>query len=302
MAESTIETLPSPAAEYIRDIDRALEAYLDGRNDYPGQLLEAMRYSLMAGGKRLRPLLVLLSAKVCGSDPRAAMPAACAIEMIHTYSLIHDDLPAMDDDDMRRGKPSCHAAFGESTAILAGDALLTLAFEVMAKDIQPPATAAACCVALASAAGAANMVGGQVDDLAQESAGVDADRSLEMLESIHRRKTGAMLTTSLRLGGLVAGASQEKIEQLDNYGRNLGLAFQIVDDLLDCQGDESQLGKRTQKDSERGKLTFPSLMGVEASRERAAGLIARATEAARSLGEGAEPLVALAEFVLNRNR
>ncbi len=302
MAGSTIETLPSPAAEYIRDIDRALEAYLDDRNDYPGQLLEAMRYSLMAGGKRLRPLLVLLSAKVCGSDPRAAMPAACAIEMIHTYSLIHDDLPAMDDDDMRRGKPSCHAAFGESTAILAGDALLTLAFEVMAKDIQPPATAAACCVALASAAGAANMVGGQVDDLAQESAGADADRSLEMLESIHRRKTGAMLTTSLQLGGLVAGASQQKIEQLDNYGRNLGLAFQIVDDLLDCQGDESQLGKRTQKDSERGKLTFPSLMGVEASRERAAGLITRATDAARSLGEGAEPLVALAEFVLNRNR
>ena len=302
MAGSTIETLPAPAAEYIRDIDNALEAYMDSRSDCPDRLLKAMRYSLMAGGKRLRPLLVLLAARVCGSETQAAMPAACAIEMIHTYSLIHDDLPAMDDDDMRRGQPSCHAAFDEATAILAGDALLTLAFEIMANDIQPPATAAACCGALALAAGDANMVGGQADDLAQESAGPDVDRSLEMLESIHRRKTGAMLTTSLRLGGLVAGADEKKLEQLDDYGRNLGLAFQIVDDLLDCQGDESQLGKRTQKDSERGKLTFPSLLGVDASKEQAAGLIARATGTARSMGEHGEPLVALAEFVLNRNR
>ena len=305
MAESLIESLPAPAPEYSRRIDDALSGYLDGRVDCPDRLLSAMRHSLMAGGKRLRPLLVLLSAEVCGSDPMNAMPAACAVEMIHTYSLIHDDLPAMDDDDLRRGQPSCHAAFDEATAILAGDALLTMAFEILATDIQPASVAAKCCAALARAAGDANMVGGQADDLAQESTGHhpgDESQAMKTLESIHRRKTGAMLNVSLQLGGLVAGAESSQLEQLDQYGRNLGLAFQIVDDLLDCQGEESKMGKRIRKDDARGKLTFPNLLGEDASREQATELVEQAKQSARNLGGKCQPLVALADFVLNRSQ
>jgi geranylgeranyl diphosphate synthase type II len=292
----------SPLAEYTvaacAEIDAALARYTEFDLDCPGRLRDAIRYSLLAPGKRLRPMLVLMAAEACGCDRGAAMPAACAVEMIHTYSLIHDDLPAMDDDDMRRGRPTCHIAFDEATAILAGDALLARALEIIARDIEPAASAARCCAELAHAAGATALVGGQVDDLGAEfNAGGIAD-----LERIHRRKTGAMFLVSLRLGSLVAGADSGQMAALDQYGRCLGLAFQIVDDLLDVKGDTAAMGKRVSKDSGRGKLTFPALLGVEKSRERAEQLIQEACSSVEAFGERAGHLQSLARFVLERNR
>jgi geranylgeranyl diphosphate synthase type II len=280
-------------------VDERLENYCGFGQSCPARLAEAIRYCLLAPGKRLRPRLVLLAARTCGNSNVAdALPAACAVEMIHAYSLIHDDLPAMDDDDMRRGRPSCHVAFDEATAILAGDALLTLAFEVLATDIQPGATAARCCGELARAAGVAGMVGGQADDLAAERLRGSADQ----LESIHLRKTGALLRVSLRLGGIVAGANDEQLETLDQFGIRLGLAFQIVDDLLDASGKESDVGKRTGKDATRGKLTFPRLLGLEESRQRAEQLIAEACDVLEPFGPEGEDLRRVARFVLGRNR
>jgi geranylgeranyl diphosphate synthase type II len=225
------------------------------------------------------------------------MPAACAVEMVHAYSLIHDDLPAMDDDDLRRGRPTCHKVFGEALAILAGDALLASAFEVLAKGVRPPAVAAACCAALAEAAGSSQLVGGQADDTSG-----DCEATLDALESMHRRKTGAMIAVSLVLGALTAGAGRREIDALAEYGRCLGLAFQIVDDLLDVRGDQSAVGKRVQKDAKDGKLTFPGLIGVDASVRRAEQLVAEACEALAPLGPRAESLQALARYVLERNR
>ena len=297
----TAQTRPSGFLEYAdnarRDINNALAQCVEFGPGCPAQLSQAIKHSLLAPGKRLRPLLVLIAAEACGSDPQRAMPAACAVELIHTYSLIHDDLPTMDDDDMRRGRPSCHAAFGEATAILAGDALLARAFEVLATHIEPAEVAAVCCGELARAAGATALVGGQMDDLAAEF----SRGGLDHLQSIHARKTGALFRASLRLGGLVAGASGEQLTVLDTYGKKLGLAFQIVDDLLDTKGDEAVLGKRTGKDSGRGKLTFPGLLGIEESRHRADGLIAEACEALAGLGTGRGPLEALARYILERN-
>lgn len=278
-------------------IDAALDRYTQYDADCPENLREAIRHSLLAPCKRLRPLLVLMAAKACGCDNRDAMPAACAVEMIHTYSLIHDDLPAMDDDDLRRGRPSCHAAFGEATAILAGDALLAQAFEILARDIQPPKTAARCCAELGQAAGASALVGGQADDLGAEN----SDGGVEELEAIHRRKTGAMFRVSLRLGGLVAQANDEQLTALDTYGTKMGLAFQVVDDLLDLKGDVESMGKKTGKDSDRGKLTFPAVLGVEASCERAAQLIEEACHALECFDQRASNLDALARYVLERN-
>jgi len=284
------------AATLRQTVNAALAKYSDYGDDTPPHLAQAIRHSLLAPGKRLRPLLVLMACRACGYDHRAALPAACAVEMIHTYSLIHDDLPAMDDDDMRRGQPSCHAAFGEATAILAGDALLAQAFEVLASGIEPPELAARCCGELAKAAGSANLVGGQEDDLSAQF----ADLGYEQLERIHRRKTGAMIRVSLLLGGLVAGAEDSQLAALDSYGERLGLAFQIVDDLLDLEGSEANLGKRTGKDSPRGKLTFPAVLGVDESRRRAAALIAAAIDAIEPLGPPVAGLEALAKYVLER--
>jgi len=289
--------LPFPVEEYVERIDLALEDYAAPQEGCPDRLNQAIRHSLLAPGKRLRPLLVLLAAEACGSDSGRAMPAACAVEMVHAYSLVHDDLPAMDDDDLRRGLPTCHVAFDEATAILAGDALLARAFEILAKELQPATVAAKCCASLASAAGQSQMVGGQSDDLACDP----AFGTLEFLESIHRRKTGAMIVASLELGGIVAGASPQTLEHLRNYGTNLGLAFQVVDDLLDCEGDESSLGKRTRKDTDREKLTYPGLLGMEASRHRARELTEAACSAAETFSTRGEPLVALARYVLDRN-
>jgi geranylgeranyl diphosphate synthase type II len=293
---------PVPFASYAEKLRAEIDAALDGYTQFgpgcPSRLREAIRYSLLAPGKRLRPMLVLMAAEACGCAPGRAMPAACAVEMVHTYSLIHDDLPAMDDDDLRRGRPTCHRAFDEATAILAGDALLALAFDVMGRHLHPAVVAAKCCAELAAASGAEALVGGQADDLGAEF----AELGVEQLEAIHRRKTGALFRVSLRLGALAAQPPDECVAHLDEYGKHLGLAFQIVDDLLDLDGDAGAMGKRAQKDNSRGKLTFPALLGRVESSRRAADLIAAARRAVAPFGHRAQGLDALACFVLERNR
>jgi geranylgeranyl diphosphate synthase type II len=298
MVEPALFSLEAYTQQARDWIEAALAHYVAFDADCPARLRAAIEHSLLAPAKRLRPLLVLMSCEACGSSPHLAVPAACAIEMVHTYSLIHDDLPAMDDDDLRRGRPTCHAQFDEATAILAGDALLARAFELLATELPNPQVAAACCRDLARAAGACALVGGQMADLLGEA----SDGSLSQLEAIHRRKTGALIRTSVRLGGLVAEATPAQLTCLDSYGCALGLGFQIVDDLLDVRGDVQALGKRTGKDSARGKLTFPGLMGEEESERRARELIAKACDAVAPLGSAARGLVALAQFVVERTR
>jgi geranylgeranyl diphosphate synthase type II len=274
-----------------------------------------MAYSLLAPGKRLRPLLVIMAAEASGGHDQEALPAACAVEMIHTYSLIHDDLPAMDDDDLRRGLPTCHKRFGEALAILAGDGLLTLAFQILA-DHYPPATAAGCCRELARGAGAAGMVGGQVEDLAWEKGLHDAanfeesasPHAVHTLENIHAHKTGALFRSCLRLGLWTAqgerpgGPDPERMRSLDHYGRCFGMVFQITDDLLDVEGTAKETGKRVGKDAARGKLTYPGLLGVGESRRRARQLAQEGQEQLRPLGERGERLAALLRFVVERDR
>jgi geranylgeranyl diphosphate synthase type II len=294
-----------PLSDYLQQrrirVEERLDAALHPEPGLPASLLEAMRYSLLAPGKRLRPLLAVLAAEACSADADP-WPAACAVEMIHAYSLIHDDLPAMDDDDLRRGRPTCHKQFGEALAILAGDALQARAFQVLAEGYMAPA-AAACCRELARAAGAAGMVGGQADDLAWERA--DTGRDLDGLEALHARKTGALIRASLRLGVLAAHAgapAPDLLERFDAYGRRLGLAFQIVDDLLDVEGSADQTGKRVHKDEARGKLTYPSFLGVAESRRRAQRLGQEARDALAPLGPASQRLRDLVAFVLERDR
>jgi geranylgeranyl diphosphate synthase type II len=289
-------------------VDDALEGYLKPREGMPESLRQAMRYTLLAPGKRLRPMLVLLACEACGGSEEDAMPAACAVEMVHTYSLIHDDLPSMDDDDMRRGLPTCHRKYGEALAILAGDALLTLAFEVLAEG----RAAAECCRELARGAGAYGMVGGQVDDLANERrAADDSPRGLSSaarladLESLHARKTGALFRASLRMGVWTAQGENARPELLDlfeTYGRCFGQAFQITDDLLDVEGSAEQTGKRVRKDADRGKLTYPALLGVAESRDRAERLCQEACRVLQPLGNAGERLAQLARYVMERDR
>ena len=287
---------------YASQIEEALVEALPSDPDTPPDLLEAMRYSLMAGGKRLRPILVLLATEACGADPRDAMPAACAVEMVHTYSLIHDDLPAMDDDDLRRGQPTSHVAFGEAMAILAGDALLTRAFEILAADLPDPVVAAECCRVLASAGGSDGMVGGQVADLAATNTSPESvDDPLQVLGDIHRRKTGRLLAASLELGAVVAGAEKQVRESLLDYGQQVGLAFQVADDLLDVEGDINRTGKTSGRDAHLGKWTYPALAGNDTSRRLARNCIASACAAVEPLGEAGEPLKVLAEFVIERD-
>jgi geranylgeranyl diphosphate synthase type II len=279
-------------------IDSALDRYSKFDDGCPPELGEAIRYALLAPGKRLRPRLVLLAAQACGGSIDATLPAACSVEMIHTYSLVHDDLPAMDDDDLRRGRPTCHKVFGEATAILVGDALLARAFEVIANDVTPADRAARCCAILGHAAGATALVGGQASDLA---GGITAD-NLPALESIHRRKTGALICASLEMGGVVAGASNAQLAALRDYGQALGLAFQITDDLLDVSGSEATMGKRVAKDTDHGKSTYPQLLGIQESRDRVSVLTDNACRAVAIFGPSGQPLAELAEFVRDRNR
>jgi geranylgeranyl diphosphate synthase type II len=299
-------------------VDQHLARLLDREERAPAILVEAMRYSLLAPGKRLRPALVFMAAQAAGGTDEQAWPAACAVEMIHTYSLIHDDLPAMDDDDLRRGLPTCHKKFGEALAILAGDALLTLAFQVLAEHL-PPRAAAGSCLELARGSGAAGMVGGQVDDLAWEHANeagpsikdplfprLPQSRTLSALEHIHQHKTGALFRASLKLGVWCVqgerGPDPSLLARLETYGRCFGLVFQITDDLLDVEGTAADTGKRVGKDAARGKLTYPGLLGIDASRQHASELARQAFDAVEPLGPASEPLVGLMRYVLSRDR
>jgi geranylgeranyl diphosphate synthase type II len=288
-------------------VDSHFQVALSLADGCPPALLEAMHYGLLAPGKRLRPILVIMAAEACGGSEADAIPAACAVEMIHAYSLIHDDLPAMDDDDLRRGQPTCHKKFGEALAILAGDALLTLAFQVLAKGYAP-ATAAECCRLLATGAGAAGMVGGQVLDLAQETASQDSNGTLEQLETIHSTKTGALFRACLQLGAWSVlgekpgGPDPQVLKSLDGFGQCFGLLFQITDDLLDVESTSDETGKRVNKDAARGKLTYPGLMGLAESRCRAQELGKRAQEHLQPLGSYGERLSALVPFILERKR
>jgi geranylgeranyl diphosphate synthase, type II len=295
-------TFPFPLAEYTDrfcpEIEAALQAQTPLGDGCPRPLADAIRYSLLAPGKRLRPLMTLMAAEACGGDVAAAMPAACAIEMVHAYSLIHDDLPAMDDDDLRRGQPTNHKVFGEALAILAGDALLSMAFQAVSQGVQPPEVAAACCAVLAEASGPCQLVGGQADDVAGGGDG----GGLAGLESMHRRKTGAMMCAALRMGALTARATDVQLAALEQYGRGLGLAFQITDDLLDVRSDQRTAGKRVQKDAEKGKLTFPRLLGVDESAAYARKIVAEACGALSPLGSRAAGLESLARYVLERIR
>jgi geranylgeranyl diphosphate synthase type II len=284
-------------AATARRVDLALDRFTQFKSGCPARLAEAIRYSLLAPGKRLRPALVLWSAEACGCNEERAMPAACAMEMVHCYSLVHDDLPAMDNDDLRRGRPTLHRAYDEATAILAGDALLALAFEVLVRYTEPAEVAAECCAALAHAAGATGLVGGQADDLDAQS----RDGDVGALERVHERKTGAVIQVSLRLGALIARADDDEKSALDTFGRKLGVAFQIADDVLDVQGQEAALGKRVGKDSAQGKLTYPALLGVDESLRRARLLIDEACTAIGCFGSKGSKLEALARYVLERN-
>jgi geranylgeranyl diphosphate synthase, type II len=290
--------------EYLADrktvIDQALAGYLPGEESYPPMIFQVVRYSVLAGGKRLRPILCLAAAEAIGGTYGPILPVACAIELIHTYSLIHDDLPAMDNDDYRRGRLTSHKMFGEDLAILAGDALLTEAFRLMTRrDLMPdmpPERLLAAIGEIAHAAGWFGMVGGQVLDIRSEGESVDR----ETLQRIHRLKTGMMIRVSLRAGAILADAADEQIESLSNYGEQVGLAYQIVDDILNVEGDRTLLGKETGSDAARGKVTFPAILGVEASRTRAEALIREALSSLAFFDERAEPLRRIARYILER--
>ena len=298
MTPAHLELFPEAVRAGCRLIEERLEQYTQFPAGCPERLRDAIRYSLLAPGKRLRPLLVLAAAETCGGSVEAALPAACAVEMIHTYSLIHDDLPAMDDDDLRRGQATCHIQFDEATAILAGDALIPLAFEILARDCTPAEVAARCVLELSRAAGASQLVGGQVDDLQSQFCSPDQQR----LEQIHYRKTAAMLAVSLKLGAITAGAAESELDCLEKFGKQLGLAFQIADDLLDLRGDPVKMGKRTRKDQDRGKMTYPVVIGAEASQKLASSLVETGCRHLQPFGLRAEPLRALARFVIERTK
>ncbi len=300
MREMPINTDPNTAELALARLNPVIEAglrqYAWPNSGAPARLGDAMNYSLFAGGKRLRPALVILTAEACGADQASAMPVAAAVEMVHTYSLIHDDLPAMDDDDLRRGRPSNHKAFDEATAILAGDAMLTYAFWLLADQI-PDATVSRRLVRmLGEAAGLEGMVAGQQDDLDAEGR---TDLSHQDLIRIHQRKTGALIRMSVTAGAVVARATEEVVERCDEYGELLGLAFQVADDILDVTSTAEQLGKSPGKDVGAGKLTYPALLGLEGARNEARRLSDAAHESALKI-PGGVVLASLARYVVDR--
>ncbi|HTY80855.1 MAG TPA: farnesyl diphosphate synthase [Candidatus Bathyarchaeia archaeon] len=284
-------------AERARAVDQALDRFLPTEALPPESLHKAMRYSVFAGGKRLRPVLVAAGAEAVGGHAEAVMPAACAVEMIHTYSLIHDDLPAMDNDDFRRGVPTNHKVFGEAIAILAGDALLTLAFRLLADSAGVDAQRLREVVAeVADAAGSAGMVGGQVADIECEGKPADA----ATVDYIHSHKTAALIRASIRSGAILAGATPSELQALRAAGEALGLAFQIMDDILDITATSEELGKTAGKDQAQQKATYPAVHGLEVSRRRARALVADAHAALEPFGPRALPLRALGTFIIER--
>jgi geranylgeranyl diphosphate synthase, type II len=286
-------------AERARAVDQALGRLLPAESVPPETLHRAMRYSVFAGGKRFRPILVIAGAEAVGGGLDDVMPTACAVEMIHTYSLIHDDLPAMDNDDLRRGVPTSHKVFGEAIAILAGDALLTLAFRLLADNVAEGTDARRLrevLVEVADAAGSAGMVGGQVADIESEGKTVGA----ETVDYIHTHKTAALIRAAICAGAILAGATEAQRSALRLVGRNLGLAFQIMDDILDVTATSEALGKTAGKDQAQHKATYPAVHGIEVSRARAATLVTEAQGALDRFGAKAEPLCALGTFIIER--
>ncbi|MGD2082837.1 MAG: (2E,6E)-farnesyl diphosphate synthase [Chromatiales bacterium] len=283
-------------------VEAALERCLPQPDTQPRRLHEAMRYAVLGQGKRVRPALVYAAGRALGVAAERLDGAACAVELVHAYSLVHDDLPAMDDDDLRRGRPTCHRAFDEATAILAGDALQTLAFAVIAGDgTADPAPAARLCMirALAAATGSRGMAGGQALDLEAEG----RDLELVDLENIHIHKTGALIHACVRLGGLCAdGPDSDRVQRLEHYAACMGLAFQIRDDILDVEGETEVLGKTRGKDEAREKATYPGLLGLSGARDKAAQLRAEALRSLDAFDAGADPLRHLADYIVGRER
>ncbi|KGO98187.1 polyprenyl synthetase family protein [Novilysobacter defluvii] len=293
--------MPEPQLAAWRDrIDAALEHALPGPDASPRPLHRAMRHAVLLGGKRMRPLLVHASGSLCGAGPEALDAAGVAIELVHAYSLVHDDLPAMDDDALRRGQPTVHVAYDEATAILAGDALQSLAFEVLAGAPLDHGTRVELLRTLASAAGAGGMCGGQALDLAATGDGGSLD--IAALEHLHALKTGALIRAAVRMGALCGRADHDALAALDRYAAALGLAFQVRDDLLDVEGDSQVLGKTAGKDAEQDKATFPALIGMEASRARLAELAVEMEKALAPFGDRALALRRLGEMAIRRDR
>lgn len=294
-------SLPFSLKNYINDrrttFNDVLDKLIDGeKNDR--RIVDAMRYALMGDGKRLRPLLCFAAAEAVGGEYKMVLPAACALEMIHTYSLIHDDLPGMDDDDRRRGKPTCHLAFDEATAILAGDALLTLAFEVMAATPTHPELQLKAIRIISKAAGYRGMVEGQMVDIQSEGFPL----TIEALKSLYNLKTGALIQASIVTGAVMAEGDPDDVVHLKTYAECVGLAFQITDDILNVEGDPEIMGKNVGTDVARNKNTYPALIGLEASKTVAGDLIKRALASLSSFDSNAAPLRAIAEYIVQRNR
>jgi geranylgeranyl diphosphate synthase type II len=283
-----------------REIDESLDKYLHAESTYPESLHKAMRYSVFSGGKRFRPILSIAGYEACGGEGQDIMPVACGIELIHTYSLIHDDLPCMDDDDLRRGKPTNHKVFGEAVAVLAGDALLTFAVELIVSEglnAMGPDRTVRVLKNLMTSIGTDGMVAGQVVDMESEGAGADG----KTVEYIHSRKTGALITGAARSGAIVSGAEESLIECIGKYGERIGLAFQIVDDVMDAEGRFGGLKSGSDLDSKKRKLTYPLVFGLEKSKQTARDLISEAKDYVADLGERAVPLMALADLVVSRS-
>ena len=291
--------------DYLKDrsalVDKALDRWLPAEDFLPHSLHQAMRYSIFAGGKRLRPILMVAASEAVGGSAQQVMHAACAMEMIHTYSLVHDDLPAMDDDGFRRGRPTNHKVYGEATAILAGDALLTEAFRLLAdakaNESVPPKTVLRVIELVARYAGSQGMVGGQVVDMESEGKEID----FPTLEYIHTHKTGGLILASVQVGALLGGGDEEQFAALTRFGGAAGLAFQIADDILDVVGDQAELGKDVGSDQARGKVTYPALLGLSEARQRASELCDIAVESLTPLGDAAKTLQVLARYIVDRN-
>ena len=288
---------------YLQDrqkiVEEALEYYLPREDNIPADIYKAVRYSVFNGGKRIRPILCLAAAEAIGGDLGPAIPVACALELIHSYSLIHDDLPAMDNDDFRRGKPTCHKVFGENIAILAGDALLTEAF-VLLSHVEKVRLSAerrlAVIQEIAKAAGICGMIGGQALDVLSGK----SEPNENMLREIHRRKTGALIVAAIKSGAIIVNARKDKIQALAEYGINVGLAFQIADDILNVEGNRELMGKETGSDAAHNKLTYPSLLGMGKAKEKLAKYINAAEASLSGFDERARPLLVIARYIMER--
>jgi len=281
-------------------VDEALGRFLPESDEYSADVVKAMRYSLFAGGKRLRPILCIAGAEAVGGDAQSVLPVACALEMIHTYSLIHDDLPVIDNDDLRRGKPTNHRVFGEAIALLAGDGLLTKAFHLMThtdpENRVKPGVSLKVIGLIATAAGYEGMVGGQVVDI--QSEGKEGYSSI--VEFIHTRKTGALIAASVSSGAILGGAGKGQLKDLTSYGKDIGLAFQVADDILNVEGSSQEMGKSVGSDARQGKITYPAVFGLERSKEIQKALVDRALEALKSFEERADPLRQIARYIIKR--